>query len=114
MTIDRLHIQLALLSLALSIAAAPAAWAQQPTGDPARGLAVAKKVCVSCHAIEPGDQTRQADVPSFQEIANRPGRTSEVIVGAMSAPHPVMPGAPLTLREMRDVAAYILAFRKTE
>lgn len=83
-----------------------------PAPDPERGREVAERVCVGCHAIEPGVQPRQADVSSFEAIANRPNRTVQSIVDAMYAPHPAMPGIPLTTQEMRDVAAYILTFRK--
>ena len=82
--------------------------------DLAHGREVAHRVCVGCHAIEPGVQPRQADVPSFEAIANRPDRTITTIVDAMYAPHPAMPGIPLTTQEMRDVAAYILTFRKEQ
>ncbi|HEX7075897.1 MAG TPA: cytochrome c [Hyphomicrobiaceae bacterium] len=93
---------------------AGAAWAQEPALDPVHGRDVAQRVCVGCHAIEPGVQQRQADVPSFPEIANRPGRTIQTIIGAMYYPHPEMPGVPLTTKETRDVAAYILTFRKAQ
>jgi len=105
---------LALAWLTLGIVATPlsGAWAQQPKPDPVQGRNVAERACVGCHAIEPGVQPRQADIPSFPEIANRPGRTIQFIVDAMVHPHPVMPGIPLTTQEMRDVAVYILTFRK--
>ncbi len=88
-----------------------AAQAQEPRLDPTHGRDVAQRVCVGCHAIEPGAKQRQADIPSFPEIANRPGRTIQTIIGAMYYPHPEMPGIPLASREMRDVAAYVLTFR---
>ncbi len=59
-----------------------------------------------------GRSAKATDVSSFEAIANRPGRTIDTIVDAMYAPHPAMPGIPLTTQEMRDVAAYILTFRK--
>lgn len=109
------HQLLARIWLILGIVAAPlpAAWAQQPKLDTVHGRNVAERVCAGCHAIETGVQPRQADIPSFPEIANRPGRTIDFIVDAMYQPHPVMPGIPLTTQEMRDVAAYILTFRKS-
>lgn len=106
---------LAPIALACGLAAFPlAAWAQQQALDPDHGREVAQRVCVGCHAIEPGVQPRPADVPSFPEIANRPGRTIQTIIGAMYYPHPEMPGIALTTKEVRDVAAYILTFRKDQ
>jgi len=107
---------LALACMTLNLAPIPmlSAWAQQPAANPAHGREVAEKVCAGCHAIEPGVQPRQADIPSFPAIANRRGRTVEFIIDAMYHPHPVMPGIPLTTQEMRDVAAYILTFRKNK
>ena len=98
---------LAWLTLGVMVMATPlsGASAQQPKPDPVQGRNVAERACVGCHAIEPGVQPRQADIPSFPEIANRPGRTIQFIVDAM-------PGIPLTTQEMRDVAVYILTFRK--
>lgn len=85
--------------------------AQTPAQDAARGREIAQRLCVACHAIDREATTKLADVPSFPTIANRPGRTAEFIMNAMLAPHPAMPGVPLTAQEMRDLATYILTFR---
>lgn len=100
--------------LLFGITTAPSSWAQAPQPDPARGREIAARVCVGCHAIEPGARTQQADIPSFPAIANRPGRTADFIIGAMYYPHPPMPGVSLTTQEMRDLAAYILSFRRAQ
>ena len=99
------------LGLCLLAGPAGAAAAQTATLDAERGRAIAERVCVGCHAIDREATTKLADVPSFPVIANRPGRTAEFITNAMLAPHPAMPGVPLTTQEMRDLAAYILSFR---
>lgn len=116
MNINRSRRPLALVALAFALAFGPqnAARAQEPARDPDHGREVAQRVCVGCHAIEPGVQPRQADVPSFPEIANRPDQTIQTIIGAMYYPHPEMPGIPLTNKEVRDVAAYVLTFRKDQ
>jgi cytochrome c len=86
--------------------------AQGLAPDPARGRDLAQRLCSGCHAT--GPPAKLADVPTFPVIANRPGRTPEFLTGAMFDPHPVMPGVPLTRQEARDLAAYILTFRKSE
>ena len=61
--------QLAILLLALSALPARA-------NDAAEGRAVVAKWCKTCHSIE-GTETDPNREPTFQEIANRPGRDAE-------------------------------------
>lgn len=104
-------------TLAAVVAAAPA-WAQpaQRTPDPQRGREIAERLCSGCHRVTP-DQPLSGgwvDVPSFPEIANRPGRTPERIVGSVMIPHPPMPDIALATGTLHDIAAYILSFKKPE
>jgi len=46
---------------------------------------------------------------SFQAIAARPGRTEEAIASFLRIPHAGMPDHGLTLRQARDLAAYVKA-----
>ncbi len=82
--------------------------------DPQRGREVAEKLCSGCHRVtrEQALPGGWADVPSFPEIANRPGRTAEHLVGAIMIPHPPMPDIALATGTLHDVAAYILTFKK--
>lgn len=83
--------------------------------DPVRGREVAEKLCVACHRVSPDQPpTGQADIPAFAEIANRPGRTFEFIIGATMMPHPPMPDIALTTPALKDLAAYILTFKKAQ
>ena len=97
-----------LLAVFTILAAAPAK-AQQ--GDVHAGRQVAEWACKGCHAIERGQQSMNADVPSFPVIAARPGRTAERIEAVILSPHAPMPTLPLSTREVRDVAAYILSLK---
>jgi mono/diheme cytochrome c family protein len=54
----------------------------------------------------------RAGVPTFPAIANRPGATAEHLAGRIIAPHPAMPGVPLTVQEIRDIAAYIVTLKQ--
>ena len=50
-------------------------------------------------------------MPSFPSIANRPGVTAELLAGRIIVPHPAMPGVQLTVRELREIIAYILSLK---
>jgi mono/diheme cytochrome c family protein len=104
--------------LSLLVPTAGVAVAQSPTQpprapDPVRGREIAEKLCVACHRIAPEQPaTPVADVPSFPEIANRPDRTPERIMGAIMMPHPPMPDIALATPALKDLAAYILTYRR--
>jgi len=113
----------AVLALAFGVAGLGAAGvlAQQgPTNpikphvpDAAKGREIAEKLCVGCHRVTPEQPpTQWADVPSFPEIANRPGRTADHLVGAIMMPHPPMPDIALSTPTLKDLAAFILTYKK--
>jgi hypothetical protein len=58
-------------------------------------------------------QEALADVPSFNEIANKEGQTAGAIVAHIMLPKHPMPAIPLTPDELSDLAAYILSMRKS-
>lgn len=96
------------------IAAGPAgAQGPPPPPDAARGKELAARSCSSCHLTGP-DATGPAvpNVPPFSAIANFPGQTAERIAGKIIIPHPFMPTLNLTIREVRDLSAYILSLKK--
>ena len=80
------------------------ALAQPGVPDPSRGRELADTLCSSCHEIEPGSkETLKSDVPPFFSIANRPDQTAERLAGVIIlSPHPEMPKAALTTRELRE------------
>ena len=59
------------------------------------------------------DKIPQADVPSFQAIADRPNQTNETLTTWLLAPHAPMPDPHLARTEIRDLAGYIMSLRKT-
>ncbi len=103
---------IACLSLAACMALAAGAAAAQP-GDAQRGRELAERACSNCHNVrsEP-PATLSSDVASFASVANRPGVTAEMLAGRIIIPHPAMPGVQLSVRELRDVIAYILSLKK--
>lgn len=86
--------------------------AQMATADPARGRALAQRLCAGCHAIAPNSAaTVNPDVPGFAAIARRPDASAERLAGRIIVPHPAMPNTQLTVAEIRDVIAYILTLK---
>lgn len=85
----------------------------QEQGDPAQGRALAEQLCRTCHLIGPDQRGPVPDgVPSFMAIAGRPGLDMKRVEASLvHPPHPLMPEPPLSQRQMRDVAAYILSLR---
>jgi mono/diheme cytochrome c family protein len=80
--------------------------------DPVRGKQLAERLCVNCHLVGSARQQRaSADVPSFREIANKPGQTAGGLVARIILPKHSMPQIPLEKSELTDLAAYIMSLR---
>ncbi|PWB58197.1 MAG: cytochrome C552 [Bradyrhizobiaceae bacterium] len=100
----RLAVTLALLTT-LPGAAALAA-------DAATGRQLAQRWCATCHVVAPEQARASADVPSFAEIASRPGFNADALAFFLLDPHPKMPNMSLTRNEAGDLAAYIATLRR--
>jgi mono/diheme cytochrome c family protein len=102
---------LAILLLVLSVPLALAGVTSKP--DPVQGKALAEKLCTNCHLVGSAEQQQSAnaDVPSFPEIANLEGQTAGAITARIMLPKHPMPTIPLTKSELADLAAYILSLR---
>jgi mono/diheme cytochrome c family protein len=81
--------------------------------DPFKGKELAKQLCANCHIVDSQQQQGLADVPSFNEIANKEGQTAGAIMAHIMLPKHPMPTIPLTQDELSDLAAYILSMRKS-
>ena len=81
--------------------------------DPVHGKVLSEKLCTNCHLIGSAQQQQSAnaDVPSFHELANREGQTAGAITARIMLPKHPMPQIPLTKAELADLAAYILSLR---
>ncbi len=84
-----------------------------PPGDDIRnGARLAGALCSNCHDVGSGTPERVlADVPSFAEIAARPGASAERIETFILVPHPAMPEVQLSRNELADIIAYILSLK---
>lgn len=105
---------LALLAGAIIVGAFAGSVRAQIHPDAKTGHEIASKLCTGCHIVdsEAAGATVPADVPSFADIANKPGQTVQTIAGRIVIPHPPMPKIQLTREEIGDVAAYIMTLRK--
>ena len=98
--------------------------AQSPSSDNAirAGHTIAVTTCISCHVVSPNQTIKPVlgpGIPSFAEIANRPGTTIEALTAAMKVARWHDPGMTATLLPMShisdegraQVAAYIMSLR---
>lgn len=79
--------------------------------DPARGLLLAERWCVTCHVIGP-DRAGGDAGPAFPAIAAREGQTLGGTMAWLFEPHPPMPDLRLSPNEYRDLAAYVMSLRE--
>lgn len=80
----------------------------QGAGSPRAGHQIAREVCASCHAVEPGQlQSPRQQAPSFERIARVPGMTTTALTVALRTSHKTMPNIMLEPKELRDVTTYI-------
>lgn len=77
------------------------------------GKDLAQRLCSNCHLVDNQQQHANADIPSFNEIANKEGQTAGAIMAHIILPNHPMPTIPLTQSELADLTAYILSMRKS-
>lgn len=113
-TITHMSIRRTAIAAAFLLASSPLA-AQTVPGkpDPARGATLAEKLCSNCHvATATKDRPVKADVPTFQEIAKREGRTDAWIAGKIILPAHPMPTFNLSRSDIGDLVAFITSLNK--
>lgn len=97
--------------LLLMLAVVSAAQAQE-SGEPQRGLNVARANCAACHAVGRGEQLSLNQLaPTFQHISNLPGITPMAINHMMHSAHKTMPLIILPPEEQWHLVAYIVSLR---
>ena len=103
--------KLALLSWIILLAVSTTLRAEQ-MGDAQEGFIFAKEVCANCHAIVSNEASPVLEAPTFDEIANEPGMSTESLIERIEAVHPTMPNIPLEREELIDLATYILTYKR--
>jgi mono/diheme cytochrome c family protein len=100
-----MRLQLRTLALALNMVLALLNVAHAG-GDPARGRALARTWCSSCHTTEQNSVGKDL-APSFPSIAEK-GRPDQLEAYAfLNAPHPPMPDFNLSRNQIDDIVAYL-------
>jgi mono/diheme cytochrome c family protein len=88
------------------------AWAQDPTGAPAWGRALAESLCADCHAVGPEDwEPGEMEAPPFRALADDPAVTEMALRVLLRTPHATMPSVRLTPEEVDDLVAYVLRLK---
>lgn len=101
------------LTWALPVVVATGGWAlAQESGDRARGLAYAEKVCAECHAVRPEQRlSPRSATATFKAIANTPGMTGTALAVWLRSTHKNMPDILIEPQDRADVIAYILSLK---
>jgi len=87
---------------------APAPFAAADAADAARGEALAKQWCASCHLVGAVDAGVRSDTPpSFASVARRPDTSDSALRAWLGVPHPSMPNLDLSRADTEDLVAYI-------
>jgi mono/diheme cytochrome c family protein len=100
-----------IILLIVLLAAMTGSLRAQEAGDPRQGCALAQAVCATCHAIERGRSSPNADAPAFAAIASLRGMSARALIVALQTSHRTMPNLVLGDHETQDVIAYILSLR---
>jgi mono/diheme cytochrome c family protein len=87
-------------------------WAQEASYREA-GLALARRICSECHAVEKKlVPSPNSAAPRFETIANVPGMTAIALSVALQRSHQTMPNINLNANELRDIITYILSLQR--
>lgn len=84
----------------------------QEAGSASAGLAYVRANCITCHAVEAGDQTSPYfDAPTFDSVAATPGMTGLALSVFLQTPHATMPNFVISPEDQANIVAYILSLR---
>jgi cytochrome c len=79
--------------------------------DVARGQALSRQWCASCHAVEPGAAVPNPAAPTFESVAAEPSSTAYSLSVFMRTPHPTMPNFIITSSDIGDIVEYIMSLK---
>src|SRR5262245_46552636 len=84
----------------------------QEIGQTDRGLALARRLCSQCHAVQKDEaRSPNENAPRFQVVASVPGMTAIALSAALNTPHRSMPNIILEADERSDIIAHILSLK---
>ena len=85
----------------------------QVAKDAEVGLALARRICSECHAVEKTmAPSPNPTAPHFEVVANVPGMTAMALSVALQRSHRTMPNINLNADELRGIVAYILSLQR--
>ncbi len=96
---------------ALLALAAPAS--AQVVGSLGEGHKIARATCAECHGVEADDLiSPRLEVPTFADIANKPGINAMSLSVWFRSPHPTMPNFIFNKYEASHLIVYILSLKQ--
>ena len=81
--------------------------AAQNFGDAQRGSALVRDLCSECHAVAPGQRSKNEAAPTFEVIAKTGGMVGLALEAALNTTHRQMPNVMLSSPDRADIIAYI-------
>ena len=79
--------------------------------DLENGRRLSQRWCSQCHAIGL-DSSKYRGIPSFESIAAKENINADMIASFLLLPHATMPNMPLSHKDARDIAAFIIEMKK--
>lgn len=81
-----------------------------------RGLAFAQSHCSACHAVRPGEISRNPESPPFEMVVNAPGVTLGTLRPWLRDSHnyPAVMEFRIEQRHIADLAAYMITLRRPD
>jgi len=95
-------------AIVLSVTAQPGL---AQNGNVQRGASLASSQCSECHAVNKGERSPKATVPTFSAIAATPGMTSLALEASLQTSHRQMPNLLIERADRADIIAYILSLK---
>ena len=86
---------------------------EAPKADPSMGLLIAQDNCSQCHQTGGSGASPNPNAPTFEEIVNRPGMTSESLAAWLRDAHnyPIEMGFRLEPHQIDSLALYMIRWR---
>lgn len=80
----------------------------------ARGLAFAQAHCSGCHAVAPGQFSRNSEAPPFEHVVNKEGLTAETLTYWLRHSHnfPEVMNFDVDDKQVDALAAYMLTLKE--
>jgi mono/diheme cytochrome c family protein len=109
-----MRLKITCAALIISAGCSQAANATAAQDRAAKGHALAKQWCSSCHIVEPGTTSASDVAPPFPKVAQDKRLTPDKLRAWLRNPHPPMPNLSLSREEIENLVAYIGSLRPSQ